>query len=54
MTTATSAELTHKHCVPCEGGILAVEAEQLWQYLAVLPHWKLANASAASGASRIS
>jgi 4a-hydroxytetrahydrobiopterin dehydratase len=40
MTTAT--ELTHRHCAPCEGGIPPLSTEQVQQYLAALPNWKLA------------
>ena len=39
MTTA--AELTRKRCVPCEGGVSPVTADQLPRYLAAVPGWKL-------------
>jgi 4a-hydroxytetrahydrobiopterin dehydratase len=38
MTTA--AELTHRHCAPCEGGIPPLNPEQVQQYLAALANWK--------------
>ncbi len=41
MTTATQCELTGKRCVPCEGGVPPVTGEQLTQYLAAVPNWKL-------------
>ena len=41
MPTVTEAELSKKHCLPCEGGIPALSAEQVRQHLAVLPHWRL-------------
>lgn len=40
--TTTSAELTQKHCLPCEGGIPALTVEQTLAYLAALPQWHLA------------
>jgi 4a-hydroxytetrahydrobiopterin dehydratase len=39
--TTTAAELTSKHCVPCEGGIPALGAEDVRAHLAALPAWKL-------------
>ena len=41
MATASVAELTRKHCVPCEGGIPPLSAEQVRSFLASLPAWKL-------------
>jgi 4a-hydroxytetrahydrobiopterin dehydratase len=41
MTSATATELTHKHCVPCEGGVAQVTGAQRDQYLAAVPNWKL-------------
>jgi 4a-hydroxytetrahydrobiopterin dehydratase len=38
----TTEELTHKHCVPCEGGIPALTLDQALAYLAALPFWHLA------------
>ncbi len=42
MSTATTAELTHKHCVPCEGGVPKLTAEQIRGLMEAVPHWKLA------------
>ena len=39
MSTAT--ELSGKHCVPCEGGIPPLPAEQVKKYLDGLPGWRL-------------
>jgi 4a-hydroxytetrahydrobiopterin dehydratase len=36
----TSAELTRKQCVPCEGGVKALNAPQVRDYLRALPEWK--------------
>jgi 4a-hydroxytetrahydrobiopterin dehydratase len=41
MTTSTTAELTRKHCVPCEGGIPPLSADQVQHLLRAVPHWKL-------------
>jgi 4a-hydroxytetrahydrobiopterin dehydratase len=41
MSAATVKELTGKHCVACEGGILPLSPEQVQRYLAVMPDWKL-------------
>jgi 4a-hydroxytetrahydrobiopterin dehydratase len=41
MTAATANELTQKRCLPCEGGIPALRAEQVRELLAALPAWKL-------------
>ena len=41
MTTATAAELTRKHCAPCEGGVPPLPPDQVRQLLAALPDWKL-------------
>jgi 4a-hydroxytetrahydrobiopterin dehydratase len=37
----TTEELTHKHCVPCEGGIPALPQDQVQTYLKELPGWHL-------------
>ena len=37
----TATELTRKRCVPCEGGVPVLAPEQVRQYLAALPEWKL-------------
>jgi 4a-hydroxytetrahydrobiopterin dehydratase len=39
--SATAAELTKKHCAPCEGGIPALSAAEVQAQLAALPSWKL-------------
>ena len=39
MTSA--GELTSKHCVPCEGGVPPLSPEQVRDYLAAVPQWKL-------------
>jgi 4a-hydroxytetrahydrobiopterin dehydratase len=36
-----AVELSRKHCVPCEGGVPALEPKQVQAYLAELPGWKL-------------
>jgi len=41
VATVTESELSKKHCVPCEGGIPPLSAEQVKQHLAALPDWKL-------------
>jgi len=39
MTTA--AELAHKHCLPCEGGVPALAADRVTALLGAVPAWKL-------------
>ena len=39
--TTTAAELTKRHCAPCEGGIPALKPEEIREQLAVLPAWRL-------------
>jgi 4a-hydroxytetrahydrobiopterin dehydratase len=39
--TLAAAELTKKHCAACESGLPALEADQVRQYLAAVPNWKL-------------
>lgn len=39
--SATAAELTRKHCAPCEGGIPLLGAAEVREQLAALPDWKL-------------
>ncbi len=41
MATAPATELTSKRCLPCEGGIPALSPDQVRDYLAALPGWKL-------------
>ena len=55
--TVAASELSQKHCQPCEGGVPALSAEEVREHLRAVPHGgsaTTANASAASGASRIS
>jgi 4a-hydroxytetrahydrobiopterin dehydratase len=37
----TISDWTSKHCAPCEGGIPALPATQVTQFLAHMPTWKL-------------
>src|SRR4051812_15827615 len=37
----TTAELTHKHCTACEGGIPALTRAQVADLLPSVPEWKL-------------
>lgn len=37
----TTCDLTKKHCVPCEGGIPALEMTAIEAHLKTLPEWKL-------------
>jgi len=39
--TSSVAELSRKHCVPCEGGIPALDAEEVRAQLTSLPAWRL-------------
>ena len=39
--SATAAELSRKHCVPCEGGVPALSPAEVQGHLAALPSWKL-------------
>jgi 4a-hydroxytetrahydrobiopterin dehydratase len=36
-----TAELTSKRCVPCEGGIPALNAAQVRDHLTAVPSWRL-------------
>lgn len=38
--TQQTCDLTKKHCVPCEGGIPALEQEAIDNHLKTLSHWK--------------
>jgi 4a-hydroxytetrahydrobiopterin dehydratase len=40
MTVAT-AELTHKHCTPCEGGVAALSGDAVRDHLPAVPGWRL-------------
>jgi 4a-hydroxytetrahydrobiopterin dehydratase len=39
MTTA--GDLTSRHCAPCEGGVPPLSLEQVRDYLAAVPQWRL-------------
>ncbi len=41
MTTTTADELARKKCVPCEGGVSAIEPEEAESLLRGLPGWTL-------------
>ena len=41
MTTPTAVELTRKKCVPCEGGVPTLSAEQARALLGSIPGWVL-------------
>jgi 4a-hydroxytetrahydrobiopterin dehydratase len=40
MSTATAAELTQKHCAPCEGGVPLLSADEVRRLLGAVPNWK--------------
>jgi len=37
----TARDLTHKSCVPCEGGVPPLSPDQVRDYLAAVSGWKL-------------
>jgi 4a-hydroxytetrahydrobiopterin dehydratase len=39
--TVSAKDLTRKHCRPCEGGVPALRAEQVRDYLQAVPAWQL-------------
>ena len=41
MQTQTSEQLTHKKCVPCEGGVPKYSLEEARAQLTTLSHWRL-------------
>lgn len=41
MNTTTACDLTQKKCLPCEGGVPALNADQVRQLLPAVPDWKL-------------
>jgi 4a-hydroxytetrahydrobiopterin dehydratase len=41
MAVATAAELTRKHCAPCEGGVPPLSRDQIGELLKAVPGWKL-------------
>jgi 4a-hydroxytetrahydrobiopterin dehydratase len=38
--TVTATELTHKHCQACEGGVPALNAEQVREHLQAVSQWR--------------
>ena len=41
MTQTTHADLAGKHCVPCEGGVPSLSAQQVQELLPAVPGWSL-------------
>lgn len=41
MAVQTSAELLHKHCAPCEGGVAPIGKEEAQIRLTGVPGWRL-------------
>jgi 4a-hydroxytetrahydrobiopterin dehydratase len=41
MAATDAANLTRKHCKPCEGGVPPLAPDTVKQYLAAVPNWKL-------------
>lgn len=41
MSTQTREHLAGKHCVPCEGGVPKLNADEAQAHLAAVPDWKL-------------
>src|SRR5262245_1730800 len=39
----SATELAGRHCRPCEGGVPPLSDEQVREYLAALPDWKLSD-----------
>jgi 4a-hydroxytetrahydrobiopterin dehydratase len=39
--TVVATELTRKHCQACEGGVSALPAEQVQDFLRAVPQWRL-------------
>ncbi len=39
----TPADLTHKHCAPCEGGASPLDAAQVKEHLKAVPLWRLSD-----------
>jgi 4a-hydroxytetrahydrobiopterin dehydratase len=39
--TVTAAELMQRHCRACEGGVPAMNAEEVRKHLQALPQWRL-------------
>jgi 4a-hydroxytetrahydrobiopterin dehydratase len=37
----TTTDLTHKHCVPCEGGVTALNDAAVKEHLRAVPNWRL-------------
>jgi len=45
MSTQTSESLRQKKCLPCEGGVPAIEADAARDYIQATPEWSLADDS---------
>ncbi len=43
MNVPTSDSLCRSSCVPCEGGVPTLSAQEAETYLAAVPHWSLAD-----------
>jgi len=41
MASTNSEQLAQKHCLPCEGGVPALDASRIDAFLAQLPDWSL-------------
>ena len=41
MSEPTTADLRKKKCLPCEGGVPAIESEQAAEYVKATPQWTL-------------
>ncbi|GIW70436.1 MAG: 4a-hydroxytetrahydrobiopterin dehydratase [Patescibacteria group bacterium] len=39
MQTVSKNILSHKHCIPCEGGVDPLKGEKLAEYTSILPEW---------------
>ncbi len=37
----TAAELTHKKCIPCEGGVPPLSTDEVGDLLKAVPEWKV-------------
>lgn len=43
MSASSAESLREKKCLPCEGGVPAIEGDDATQYLAATPRWSLAD-----------
>jgi 4a-hydroxytetrahydrobiopterin dehydratase len=39
--SVNTADLAHKHCVPCEGGVPTLDAAQVRDHLRAVPQWRV-------------